>query len=143
MQTSIVHIVAALACLALMGGCVTPFVATGNHFGVGLFVVKTERHEHGVARTKIVGIGGLKSTRTVSVGYSDHDVLVVPVKERHYHVDTSTLDLYVGNQAVGAVGRWMADYHEEYLGRQLREPDHVTDSGRIKFPDEQTGTESK
>jgi len=129
--------------MALMGGCVTPIVATENHLGAGLFVVKTERHGHGVARTTIVGFGGIKSARTVSVGYSDHDVLVVPVEERHYQVHASTLDLYVGDQAVGAVGRWMADYHEEYLGRQLRETDHVKDSGRIKSPDEQTGAESK
>ena len=85
---NIILLVAALLCLALLVGCVTPIVATGGHFGVGLFVVNTEHHEHGVVRTRVTGVGGLTGAHAVAVGYSDRAVLVVPLDGGHYHVKT-------------------------------------------------------
>ena len=110
--------IAALSCLALLGGCVTPIVATRDHFGVGLFSVDTERYGHGVVRTRVSGVGVLTGPYFVAVGYSDRELLVAPLEGRNYQVKTPTADLYVGDHADGAVHRWMADYHEEILGRK-------------------------
>lgn len=139
--------IAGLPCLALLVGCVTPIVATGQHFGVGLFRVSMERYEHGVVRTRLTGVGVLTGTYFTAVGYSDRDGLIVPLDGRHYHVKTPIADLYVGDQAVGAVGQWMADYHQEILGRKPRgsvgQEGHVKNSEQDRSPNVKTKGEGK
>ena len=56
-------------------------------------------------------------------------------------------DLYVGDQAVGAVGQWMADYHGKILGRKPRgsvgQEGRIKDSEQTRSPDVKTKGEGK
>lgn len=101
--------VPAFLCSAFIGGCATPVVTANGYFGVGLFVVDTERYDHEVVRTTITGVGVLTGYNSIAIGYSDRDVLVVPVEGRHYHVRTPIADWYVGDKAVAAAAQWVKE----------------------------------
>ena len=89
----------ALASMLLSPGCVTPVTLGQDHFGVGIYRVRSLDYDGAVTYREVEGVGLTATTHAVTLGYTSRCQLIAPLHGADYAVDTPMGSLAVGPSA--------------------------------------------